>query len=78
MTTGAIPILQCDHEDGCEEYITNYYEMCADNWRERMPGWYFDPYEDVDTAYCPKHRTDSPAYSAHSDRTVDAVPGPAA
>lgn len=51
-----IPILQCDHEDGCTAYIIDYHSMCTDKWKELLAeGWRFDPYRDSDVAYCPEH-----------------------
>lgn len=54
MSTGTIPIQTCDDEHGCEEWMPDYYVMTANNWRDLLGGWYFDPR--ADRAFCPEHK----------------------
>ena len=53
MSAGTIPIQTCDHEDGCDEWTIDYYELTASNWRELTPGWVFE--RPSDKALCPTH-----------------------
>jgi hypothetical protein len=53
-----VPILICDHEDGCDRWEIDYHGMGVDNWRDLLGGWAYDPYVD-DTAYCPDHKGES-------------------
>lgn len=53
---GTIPILTCDSEYGCDQWVTDMYELGVTNWRENMPGWTYDPYKDRDAALCPEHK----------------------
>lgn len=51
---GTLPIVMCDDEYGCDDYMVDYYEQGATNWRELVPaGWQYDPHRD--TAFCPEH-----------------------
>lgn len=52
---GTVPIVTCDHEDGCDEWMIDNWEMGVSNWRDLMPGWTYDPYKDNDDALCPEH-----------------------
>lgn len=52
---GTVPTLHCDHEDGCTEWTVDWYTLTADNWRDLMRGWKYDPYGDGDSALCSKH-----------------------
>jgi len=51
-----VPIVTCDYEDGCDEWMINYYEMGVSNWREFLYGWKYDPYSYNDDAFCPEHK----------------------
>lgn len=53
---GIVPILSCDHEDGCTEWIIDEYELGIAEWREGMPGWTYNPYKSRDSSYCPDHK----------------------
>lgn len=55
---GTIPILTCDHEDGCDRWVIDNYELGAKEWREVMRGWTYDPYADRDASICPEHKGD--------------------
>lgn len=52
---GTVPIVTCDHEDGCDEWMLDHYEMCVDNWKDFLDGWAYDPYRYRDDAFCPEH-----------------------
>ena len=59
MSRATLPVMICDSEDGCGEYVEDYYETCADSvggiritWTERAPGWYSADDED----FCPYHK----------------------
>lgn len=56
MTAATVPVQMCDDEDGCTEWMVDYYALCADNWRALLGGWRFDPYVS-DQAFCPEHAT---------------------
>lgn len=56
---GTAPTLDCDHEDGCTQWIIDYYGMGAENWRDHLKGWHYDPYMDVEESYCPDHRQEA-------------------
>jgi hypothetical protein len=53
---GTIPTLHCDHEDGCDAWVVDEYELGATNWRDALPGWVYDPYTDREAATCPEHK----------------------
>lgn len=54
----SIPALFCDDEDGCTEWIPDYYEMGVSNWLDFLDGWQHDPYRDhLDGTFCADHRT---------------------
>lgn len=53
---GTVPILSCDHKDGCDNWVVDNYELGVTNWREVLRGWEYDPYADRDAAYCPEHK----------------------
>jgi len=53
----SLAILMCDEETGCTEYIDDYYEQGATNWRELMGAWQFNPNKSRDEAFCPEHAT---------------------
>jgi len=55
---GTLPILMCDHEDGCEEWLIDNYQMGVTNWRTFAGSWDYDPHKDPDRAFCPKHKRD--------------------
>ncbi len=52
---GTAPIITCDHEDGCPEWVIDYYSGLASNWAELMPGWQYEPYRDSMPHLCPEH-----------------------
>lgn len=58
MSSAIVPVQMCDHEDGCTEWMIDYYALYADNWTDFLGGWQFDPYSpcDRDLALCPEHR----------------------
>ena len=56
MSAATVPVQTCDHEDGCDEWMIDYYALCANNWRDFLSQWQFDPYKDRDLAFCPEHR----------------------
>lgn len=49
------PIVTCDDESGCTEWEIDYYEICATNWRELMPGWTYNPNDSTADIYCKEH-----------------------
>jgi hypothetical protein len=55
---GTIPILTCDHEDGCDAWVIDNYELGVTNWRECMRLWVYDPHTDRESALCPEHKTE--------------------
>lgn len=59
-----LPIVICDDEQGCDEFMVDYHEQCASNWRDLVPaGWQYDPYRD--TALCPVHAHPEPTEEAN-------------
>lgn len=52
---GRMPAIFCDAEEGCTEWTIDWYVGTADNWRELMSGWMYDPYQAPDVALCPDH-----------------------
>ena len=52
---GTIPIVTCDHEDGCDEWMIDHYSMDVSNWRDFLNGWKYDPWTYDDDALCPEH-----------------------
>jgi hypothetical protein len=53
---GNMPVLYCDAEEGCAEWMIDHRAMDVDNWRELVPeGWTYDPYKDAEAALCPYH-----------------------
>jgi hypothetical protein len=55
---GTVPILTCDHEDGCDSWVVDNYELGVEEWRVLMRGWKYDPYANRDAAICPEHKGD--------------------
>ena len=55
MSAATVPIQMCDHEQGCPEWMVDYYETGATNWADLLDGWVFDPYTDRERAFCPEH-----------------------
>lgn len=55
---GTVPILTCDSEDGCDQWVTDVYALGVMEWKEIMRGWAYNPYKDPDSAYCPEHKKD--------------------
>lgn len=56
MSSATLPVQMCDSEEGCTEWMIDYYALCADNWGDFLSQWQFDPYKDRDLAFCPEHR----------------------
>lgn len=53
VSKGTVPILTCDHEDGCDVWAIDYYEMGVVG--PRLPdGWTRDPNADY-YVFCPDH-----------------------
>jgi hypothetical protein len=53
---GTVPIITCDSEYGCDNWVIDNYELGAKEWREIMRGWTYEPYKDRDAALCPEHK----------------------
>lgn len=53
---GALPIITCDSEEGCDQWMVDNYELGVMEWREITRGWKYDPYNDRDAALCPEHK----------------------
>lgn len=58
MSATTVPVQTCDDEDGCDRWMIDYYALCANNWKDFLDGWQFDPYSphDRDLALCTEHR----------------------
>lgn len=53
---GTAPIITCDHEDGCDQWVIDWYSALASNWRELMPsGWRYNPHRPDEPQMCPDH-----------------------
>lgn len=51
---GTIPVIYCDHEDGCGDWIIDHHAMDVSNWRDFLNGWAYDPAK-PDEALCRFH-----------------------
>lgn len=55
---GSYPIVTCDHEDGCTEWMLDHWSADVSNWKTFLDDWQYDPYrydENKNPALCPKH-----------------------
>lgn len=60
MSRGTYPIVTCDHEDGCDQWMLDEYAATVSNWRDFLGDWQYDPYTydegPKSPALCPEHR----------------------
>lgn len=57
---GTYPIVTCDHDSGCTEWMLDQWSACVDNWRDFLDGWQYDPFrydEIACPAFCAEHAT---------------------
>lgn len=55
---GTYPIVTCDHEDGCDQWMLDEYTATVSNWQDFLDGWQYDPihYDESECpALCPEH-----------------------
>jgi hypothetical protein len=52
---GTMDVLYCDAEEGCGEWMPDYYAMDVSNWRDLLKGWTYNPYQDREAALCRYH-----------------------
>lgn len=52
---GTAPIIACDDESGCDQWIWDAYTATVDNWRDFLDGWQYDPYDRDLPQLCPQH-----------------------
>jgi hypothetical protein len=63
VTRGTVPIVTCDHEDGCDQWMLDHWTMGVTNWQTFLDGWKYDPhqYDEIRRpALCPDHNPDAP------------------
>lgn len=63
MSKGTVPIVSCDHEDGCDTWTVDYWEMTAEtvNGIRVTPtpiGW--SGRIGTDEHFCPEHSPEVP------------------